>query len=139
MAGIARATLVIEAEHKSGTRITARLATEYNRDVLAVPGNIFSKSSEGTNELIKLGAIPITSSQDILEALGFTITKTVPMDLFLQATPDELRVLEKLSGPKKRGDLIRELGIPVHKANILFSQMELNGLIKEIGGEIRRV
>lgn len=139
MAGLSTATLVIEAEHKSGTRITARLATEYNRDVLAVPGNIFSKNSEGTNELIKLGATPITCSQDILEALGFQVTETAPLDLFSECTPEEQNVLEKLNAPKQKGDLVRELGIPIHKANILLSQMELSGLIKDAGGEIRRV
>jgi DNA processing protein len=139
MAGLAHATLVIEAEHKSGTRVTARLATEYNRDVLAVPGNIFSKNSEGTNELIKLGATPITCPQDILEALGFHVTETTPMDLFSQCTPEEQSVIELLNTPKQKGDLIREMGIPVHKANILLSQMELNGLIKDVGGEIRRI
>lgn len=139
MAGLSIATLVIEAEHKSGTRITARLATEYNRDVLAVPGNIFSKNSEGTNELIRLGATPITCSNDILEALGFHITETAPLDLFSQCSPQEQSVIELLSSPKQKGDLIRELGIPVHKANILLSQMELNGLIKDVSGEIRRI
>ncbi len=138
MAGLSVATLVIEAEHKSGTRITARLATEYNRDVLAVPGNIFSKNSEGTNELIRLGATPITCANDILEALGFHITETAPMDLFSQCSPEEQSVIELLNTPKMKGDLIREMGIPVHKANILLSQMELNGLIKDVGGEIRR-
>lgn len=139
MAGLAHATLVIEAEHKSGTRVTARLATEYNRDVFAVPGNIFSKNSEGTNELIKLGATPITCAQDILEALGFTVTETKPAELFSQCTPEEEQVIRLLNNPKMKGDLIRELGIPIHKANILLSQMELKGLIKETGGEIRRV
>jgi len=139
MAGLAHATLVIEAEHKSGTRVTARLATEYNRDVLAVPGNIFSKNSEGTNELIRLGAMPVTCSGDILEALGFQITETTPMDLFSQCSPQEQSVIELLNTPKQKGDLIRELGIPVHKANILLSQMELSGFIKDVGGEIRRV
>ncbi len=139
MAGIARATLVIEAEHKSGTRITARLATEYDRDVLAVPGNIFSKNSEGTNELIKLGATPVTSSQDILEALGFHITETTPMDLFSQATPEEESILKLLSSPQNRGEIIRNSGLQTHKVNILLSQMEIKGMIKEIGGEIRRV
>jgi DNA processing protein len=139
MAGISPATLITEAKHKSGTRITAKLATDYNRDVLAVPGSIFSQNSEGTNELIRLGATPITSSLDILEALGFVITETAPMDLFSQCTPEEARVLEKLTSSKNRGDLIRELDIPTHKANILLSQMELKGIIKEIGCEIRRV
>lgn len=139
MAGLARATLVIEAQHKSGTRITARLATEYNRDVLAVPGSIFSKNSEATNELIRMGATPITTSQDILEALGFEITESTPADLFSQCNPDEESVINLLSSSKPRGELMREMNIPTHKANILLSQMELKGLIKEVGGEIRRV
>lgn len=139
MAGLCHATLVIEAQHKSGTRVTARLATEYNRDVFAVPGNIFSQNSEGTNELIKLGATPITSSQDILEALGFEITTSTPADLFSQCSPDEESVINLLSSSKPRGELMREMNIPTHKANILLSQMELKGLIKEVGGEMRRV
>src|SRR5574344_927429 len=56
MAGISHAVLVIEAETKSGTLITSKFATEYNRDVLTVPGSIFSKNSEGPNMLIRLGA-----------------------------------------------------------------------------------
>ncbi len=72
IAGCADATLVIECTNQSGTRITARLATDYNRDVLAVPGPVTSELSEGPNELIKLGAVPITSSDDILHTLGIT-------------------------------------------------------------------
>lgn len=71
MAGLSHAVLVIEAEKKSGTLITSRLATEYNRDVFTVPGSIFSKNTEGSHMLIKLGATPITSSEDLLDALGF--------------------------------------------------------------------
>lgn len=139
MAGLSHATLVIEAKHKSGTRITAKLATDYNRDVLAVPGNIFSENSEATNELIRMGATPITSSIDILEALGFQITESVPADLFSKCSPDEESVISLLTSAKPRGELMREMNIPIHKANILLSQMELKGLIKEIGGEIRRI
>jgi DNA processing protein len=139
MAGLSHATLVIEAKHKSGTRITAKLATDYNRDVLAVPGSIFSENSEATNELIRMGATPITSSVDILEALGFEITTSTPADLFSQCSPDEASVINLLTSAKPRGELMREMNIPTHKANILLSQMELKGLIKEVGGEIRRV
>ena len=139
MAGISRATLIIEATHKSGSRITTKLATEYGRDVLAVPGNIDSQLSEGPNELIRLGATPITCSNDILEALGFHITETPMMDLFSQCTPDEQRVLEQLTSPQQRGDLIRALGLPIHKANILLSQMEMKSMIRESDGEMRRV
>jgi DNA processing protein len=141
MAGISRATLVIEATHKSGTRITARLATEYDRDILALPGSIFSENSEGPNELIRMGAIPVTSGREILEALGFTISESQApmMDLFSQCNSDEILVLQNLSSPMVRGELIRSLSIPIHKANILLSQMEMKGLIKESGGQVRRV
>ncbi len=70
MAGISQAVLIIEAERKSGTLITSKYATEYNRDVGAVPGDIYSPLSEGPHMLIRLGATPITSSKDILELLG---------------------------------------------------------------------
>lgn len=70
MAAISHATLIIEAGEASGTLITARLALDYNRDVLALPGQIFSPLAFGPNRLIRDGAIPVTSCDDILEALG---------------------------------------------------------------------
>ncbi len=71
MAGLSHSILIIEAEKKSGTLITARLATEYNRNVLTVPGSIYSKNSEGPHLLMRLGATPITCPEDLHEALGF--------------------------------------------------------------------
>lgn len=68
--GLSDAVLIIEAAEKSGTLITAQFAVDQNRTVLAVPGNIDSANSVGTNELIKSGATPVTSADDILEALG---------------------------------------------------------------------
>lgn len=138
MAGIAQATLLIEAGHKSGSRITARLATEYNRDVFAVPGDIFRETSQAPNELIRMGATPITTSQELLEALGFQITKQPMLDLFDQATPQEQQILKLLASPMRRSDLIRASNFTTSQANILLSQMELKGLIVEMGGELRR-
>lgn len=69
MAGISKATLVIEAAERSGTLITANLAVEYNRDLMAVPGSVFSVSSKGTNRLIHDGATPVTCSEDLIENL----------------------------------------------------------------------
>jgi len=66
MAGISHAVLVIEAEDKSGSKITVDLAYDYNREVLAVPGSIFSKYSAGCNKLITEGAVAICSGKDII-------------------------------------------------------------------------
>ena len=68
--GMSNATLLIEAGEKSGTLISARLASDYNREVLAVPGDIFSENSRGVHQFLKLGATPITHAEDILAALG---------------------------------------------------------------------
>lgn len=73
VAGISHATLVIEAGEKSGSLITARLAADYNRDLLVVPGSIFSDNSKGTHQFMKLGARPITEPTDILDALGIEV------------------------------------------------------------------
>ena len=66
MAGLAHAVLVIESEKHSGTKITAGLATEYDREVLVVPGSIVSSQSEGCNELLQQGALLVTSAKDII-------------------------------------------------------------------------
>ena len=138
MAGISKAVLIIEAEEKSGTMITARLATEYNRDLLVIPGSIFSPTSKGTNKLLRMGAAPITSPDDVLEALGFKIDEsTKQAALFDDALPEEKSVLKILSEPMPRDELIRTMKLSVAEANSLLSIMEIKGLIKEELGEIR--
>lgn len=69
LAGLASATLVIEAKQRSGSLITANLALQNNREVLAVPGPIFSENSAGTNQLISAGAKVVTSTADIIESM----------------------------------------------------------------------
>jgi len=139
MAGISKAVLIIEAEEKSGTLITARLTTEYNRDLLVVPGSIFSSNSKGTNRLLRAGAIPITSSEDVLEALGFELPKDEEKQakLFLDLLPEEKKVVDLLREPVARDDLIRAMKMSIPTANALLSVMEIKGLIKEELGEIR--
>ena len=142
MAGISKAVLIIEAEEKSGTLITARLATDYNRDVMVIPGSIFSQNSKGTNSLLKLGAIPITSSEDVLENLGFEIKnleseESKQKNLFDNSNPDEKLVLKLLREPMQRDELIYKMKMPIQAANSLLSIMEIKGLIKEEFGEIR--
>lgn len=136
MAGISHATMVIEAGEKSGTLITSRLATEYNRDVFAVPGSIFNAHSYGPHMLIRLGATPITKSADILEALGFSPSGEKPSFDFSTLSTDEQKVFALIQNPLPRDELIRALGLPISKANVLLSSMELKNLIVERMGEI---
>ncbi|MEK7572344.1 MAG: DNA-processing protein DprA [Patescibacteria group bacterium] len=139
MAGISRAVLIIEAEEKSGTLITARLATEYNRDVLAVPGSVFSPNSKGTNRLIRQGATPVTCVEDVLEALGFEKEKDEDKQakLFEDLSKEEKIVINLLREPIPRDDLIRAMKMKISDANSLLSVMEIKGIIKEELGEIR--
>lgn len=139
MAGISKAVLIIEAEEKSGTLITARLTTEYNRDLLVVPGSIFSPNSKGTNRLLHQGATPMTCAEDVLEALGFEQEKDENKQarLFEDLSPEEKKIIELLREPMARDDLIREIKMPIGEANSLLSVMEIKGLIKEEMGEMR--
>lgn len=140
MAGLAKAILVIEAGDKSGTLITARLATEYNRDLLVVPGSIFSPNAIGSNKMINLGATPVSSGEEVLKALGINVeTKQKALDLKDPTlSENERKILEILSiEPIPRDELLHELGIPINEANTLLSVMEIKGLIVESLGELR--
>ncbi|MEK7586084.1 MAG: DNA-processing protein DprA [Patescibacteria group bacterium] len=141
MAGIARAVLIIEAGEKSGTLVTARMALDYNRDVLVVPGSVFSSNSKGSNNLLRQGATPITNSNELLEALGFEMEKPILSDeeKYADCTREEGEVIRLLLEPMERDELIRALGMDTAKANALLSMMEIKELIKEELGEIRKV
>lgn len=139
MAGLAKAILVIEAGEKSGTLITARLAIDYNRDVLAVPGSIFSTGSLGTNNLIKLGAAPVCNGRDVLLALGYDLPEDGQLKLNLaELSANEKKVYELLNiEPLSRDELIRNLNLPISEANVLLATLEIKGIIKEMMGELR--
>lgn len=141
MAGIAKAVLIIEAAEKSGTMITARLALDYNREVLAVPGPITSPTSHGTNKLIRQGAVPITSSADILEIFGLkqkTLFEEKEEEL-ANLSQDEKDIMEFLNEPQLRDDIILASEKSASEINALLSALEIKGLIKEELGEIRRM
>lgn len=128
MAGMSSATLIIEATERSGTLITAKLATDYNRDLLVVPGSIFSSNSVGPHLFMKLGATPVTTPEDILDTLGLKHTEAKADARSL--TEDEQRVIHLLTEPTHKDALLQKLDMPVHEANALLLQMELKGLIE---------
>ena len=137
MVGLTTATLVIEAKERSGSLITARLATEYNRELLVVPGSIFSATSRGTHQFLKLGAQAVTEPEDILKALGIEKRESAAADSRTDLSDSERRVFEIIASPCDRETLLATLALPISEANILLSTMEIKGLIQETLGVVR--
>lgn len=146
MAGLSKAVLVIEAGLRSGTLITARLGTEYNRDVLAVPGQIFSPMSAGPNMLIRLGATPVTCVDDLLDALGFERENELRerggrggrgAKVYKDCTAAEKNILEALAACLLAHDaLMQTVGMSVTDTNITLSMLEIKGYIRQKFGLI---
>ena len=139
MVGLSHAVLVVEAKERSGSLITAKLTTEYNRELLVVPGSIFSESSRGTHQFLRLGATAVTSPEDILVALGIQKREgpTSWAEIRDDLSPSELRVIEIIHTPIPRDELIEALELPITDANVLLSTMEIKGLIVEELGVVR--
>src|SRR3989344_4942634 len=135
MAGISHAVLIIEAGLQSGTLITARLATEYNRELLIVPLSFWAEGGGGGFLLASRGAARVRGAEDILIALGIEKTETA-RDMAL--TDEEQKVIDILSEQTPRDELIRALKMPISAANVLLASMELRGLIAESMGEVRK-
>lgn len=136
VAGLSQGTLVVEAPEKSGALITAFLALDYNRDVFSIPGPIFSLNSTGTNKLIKMGALAVTDSDDILHALGIEI-QNEQKNQFLSL--EEEKIISFLYDPLSRDELIQKTNALAKEINPLLSQMEIKGIIKEIDGKIYKL
>jgi DNA processing protein len=131
IAGLADAVLITEAALKSGSLHTARFALNAGRDVLAVPGNITSETSEGTNNLIKSGAMPVTEVSDILFALGIEpSTTTKPKG----ATTAEQDIINLIAAGITDGTLIQAAsGLTAEEFNQTLTMLELNGKIRSLG------
>lgn len=138
MAGLSHAVLIIEAEIKSGTLITARLATEYGRDVLTVPGSVFNQTSEGPHMLLTLGATPIRNAKDILDALHIATLESPQMRelRYEQLNTDEKEIVHLLREPMKKDDLLELLNRPLSDTLGTLTMLEIKGIIKEELGEI---
>lgn len=140
MAGLCQGILVIEAEEKSGTLITARLALDYNRNVFTVPGSIFSATARGTNALIRNGATPITTAEELLEEIGFTKDMLPQKELDLSHyTPEEQAILLSLEEPITRDELIEVIDLPPAIILSTLTSLEISGVIREHLGKIELV
>ncbi len=137
LSGVSLGTLVIEGDFKSGAMITARFATEQNRELFAVPGSIFSPQSRGPLGLIKDGATPVSSADDILEALNLTQIGA-QMDFGRAAPPDsddERALMSVLTREPQHVDIVaRRSGLAPSIASGTLALLELKGLVRDLGG-----
>jgi len=129
IAGLAAATVVVEARERSGALITADLALEEGREVFTVPGEITSALSKGTNALLRLGATACTGSADVLESFGLEPPPGA------EASPDAARVLELL--PAGADELGRALRLDAGPLAALLAELELTGVVVEAEGVYR--
>ncbi|MBI2627815.1 MAG: DNA-protecting protein DprA [Candidatus Niyogibacteria bacterium] len=132
VAGLCQMTVVVEAPERSGALITAYLALEYNREVGAIPGEITSVNSRGTNELIKKGAALVKNADDVLEVLGLNPKK----EKFDKLDKMEKIILECLQKPKNKDELLMETQLPADLLNQKLSLLELKGVISNSEGFI---
>lgn len=140
VAGMSQATIVIESGIKGGSMITANLAFDYNRDVIAVPGRITDKSFEGCNKLISTNRASVfTSTDDLVNYLGWNDQPAAPVQraLFTDLNADEELIVNYLRTHEKAGqDMMGlDLGINSGKMNALLLSMELKGIVQALPGK----
>ena len=137
MSGMTLGTLVIEAGARSGALITARQALEENREVFAVPGNILSDNSKGTNRLIRESAAKlVTTCEDVLEELNLSsVTRQIEMAALFPEDENEAELLRYITfDPVHVDEVCRSSGKPASDVSSTLAMMELKGLVKQIGG-----
>ena len=129
VSGLADAVIVTEAAVRSGALITARVALEQGREVLALPGDLDRATSEGTNRLIADGAVPVTSVEDAVEAVGRILGMAVEMS-------PEHPLSELLGTGSELDDLPSQLDLSAPEALALVGRWELEGLVRMEGGRV---
>jgi DNA processing protein len=127
IAGLCVATVVVEAREKSGALITADFALDEGREVFAVPGEITSRLSDGTNALLRLGATPFTSPGDVFESLGVEAEPIAPRERH--------PLLDLL--PASADELVGATGLPASEVAAALAELELAGLAAEGDGIYR--
>lgn len=146
ISGISQGVLVVEANERSGSLITAYYALEQGREVFAMPGNINSNTSRGTNRLIREGAKIVTDVGDVLDELKIThgpgntilnAKRQLPAENF---TPDEKTIARKLEdGPAHIDAIALECGLSVQTAGSILVMLELSGFVEQLPGKYYRL
>lgn len=142
MVGMSDAVLIVEAGQKSGTLITARLAGEYNRDLLCIPHRIGDPHAFGGHLFIRLGAALVSEPLHILEALQIAPRETSARDVLpLDVEDVEREIWRMLEEPKTRDEILRGGDKAAAAGELLTAlvALELRGLIKEEFGAWRRI
>ena len=145
VAGMADATIVIEAAAKGGALITAELANGYNRDVFAVPGRVSDQYSEGCNNLIKYQkASMITSGKDVLRSMGWDDVadrKPQPQKkLLFNLTEDQERVVAVLQQQTHTIDRLSVLAeMPMSKVATVLLELEFEGVVSTLPGKVYKL
>lgn len=135
ISGLSQAVVVVEAGKKSGALITAQFAAEQGKEVFAVPGNINAPQSMGPNRLVRDGAIPLLSPQDLLESLNLDrVPAYQEARSSIPADPQEARLLETLgSEPVHVDEITYRTGLPIEEISARLTMMELKGLVRQVG------
>jgi DNA processing protein len=139
VAGLADATVVVEARARSGALITADLALEEGREVLAVPGEITNHLSAGSNGLLRLGATPVTAASDVLEVLGVEPALAATAELpVLEPATESVRALVA-DAALSFDEVVRRTGLAAAVVSGALVELELRGLVSEADGVYRGV
>jgi DNA processing protein len=144
ISGLSLGTIVIEAAEKSGALITSDFALEQGKDVFAIPGNINSPKSKGTNRLIKMGAKLVENADDVIEEFPYEIKmllqscgKQKEITELPELSDDEMKLYSLLSEEETHIDtLIQESKMTSQKVSALLIQMELKDVIKQQSGKM---
>ncbi len=134
ISGLSKGILIIEAGIRSGALITARDGLEQNKDIFTVPGPIFGESSSGTNQLLKMGANPVTQAEDIIEYYGY---KTKPKIILKPSNNTEKAIFEALNKEKMHvDDIIKHAKLESQLIISTLTLMEIKGKVKNLGGMV---